>query len=43
MEIQHSINELQQKLKDEIEQKMCFQKEAKENEHLAKLIEEEND
>ena len=37
------MKEIQQNLKDEIEQKVCFQKEARENDQLAKLLEEENE
>ena len=43
MLIEQSMKEIQQNLKDEIEQKVCFQKEARENDQLAKLLEEENE
>lgn len=43
MIIQQSIKEIQQNLKDEIEQKVCFQREARDNENLGKLLEEENE
>ena len=42
MEIQDSMKDIEKKLKDEIEQKMVFQKEAMENTHLAKILEQEN-
>ena len=41
--IEESIKKIQQQLKDEIEQKICFQKESKDNDNLAKLLEEENE
>ena len=42
-DIENRLQELQMKLNDEIEQKNCFQKAAKENEHIVKLLEEENE
>ena len=42
-DIENRLKELQMKLNDEIEQKNCFQKAAKENEHIVKLLEEENE
>ena len=41
MMIEQSMKEIQQNLKDEIEQKLCFQKEARENDQLGKQLEEE--
>lgn len=42
MIISNTIDQIQQKLKDEIEQKLVFQKEAKDNSQLTKILEEEN-
>lgn len=42
MIIQASIEEIENKLKDEVEKKMVFQKEAKDNSNLVKMLEETN-
>ena len=42
MAMSHNINQIQQNLKDEVEQKQVFQKEAKESTQLMKILEEEN-
>lgn len=43
MLVKSTIQELQQKLKDEHEQRTVCQKEAQQCEHLTKVIEEENE
>lgn len=43
MIIEDTIKKIQQQLKDEVEQKVCYQKEAKDNEGLVKVLEEENE
>lgn len=43
MLIEQSMRDIQTKLKDEIAQKVCFQKEAKDNSNLSKILEEENE
>ena len=42
MVIETSMKDIQQQLKDEQEQKVCFQKEARDNLHVVKLLEEES-
>jgi hypothetical protein len=43
MLIEQSMKNYQAKLKDEIDQRLSFEKEAKDNKHLVKLQEEENE
>ena len=43
MLIDQSMKKIEQNLKDEVEQKVCFQKESKDNANMAKMLEEEND
>ena len=43
MLIEQSMRDIQTKLKDEIAQKVCFQKEAKDNRNLSKILEQENE
>ncbi len=43
MVISDSIKKIQQQLKDEIEQKVCYQKESRDNENLVRILEEENE
>ena len=43
MMIEQTLKNHQAKLKDEIDQRISFEKEARDNKHLVKLQEEENE